>query len=144
MVTIWFTLFSATSFVVVVAAVLFSIFDLRVSSVVNLSLHGEQLSVFLSTCCLCFFGEKHTAITEESCFCTVNEKYSDPFVETMLELTFCRYPMRHGALDGVGKVAAELAAELAAVPAGVLSAGIAGEGVVELVGEGTFVLVFQV
>jgi len=52
--------------------------------------------------------------------------------------------MRHGALDGVGKVAAELAA----VPAGVLSAGIAGEGagegVVELAGEGTFVLVFQV
>ena len=74
----------------------------------------------------------------------MNEKYSDPFEETMVELTFCRYPMRHGALDGVGKVAAELAAELAAVPVGVLSAGIVGEAVVELAGEGTFVLVFQV
>lgn len=153
MVTIWFTLFSTTSFVVVVAAVLFSIFRYENLTSVSqassisvflftqmtsfslgrgtnfVSLHDEQLSAFLSTCCLCFFGEKHTAITEESCFCTVNEKYSDPFEETMVELTFCRYPMRHGALDGVGKVAA--------VPVGVLSARIAGEGVVELAGEGT-------
>ena len=48
------------------------------------------------------------------------------------------------SLHGVSKVAAELAAELAAVPVGVLSAGIVGEAVVELAGEGTFVLVFQV
>ena len=60
----------------------------------------------------------------------------------MLELSFCRYPMRHGAetVDSVGKVAAEGEA--------VLSAGIAAERVVELAAEGavvgTFVLVFQV
>lgn len=54
--------------------------------------------------------------------------------------------MRHGAetVDGVGKVAAEGAAELVAV----LSAGIAAERVVELAAEGavvgTFVLVLQV
>ena len=72
----------------------------------------------------------------------MNEKYSDPFEDIMLELTFCRYPMRHGAevVDGVGEVAAELVAELAAV----LSSGIAGERVVELAAalatEGAFVL----
>ena len=136
MVTIWFTLISVTSLVVVMAGVSFSIFrNEKLTSVSRassisvflftqitslslgwgtnfLSLHGEQLSALLSTCCLCFFGEKHTAFTEESCFCTVNEKYSDPFDEIMLELTFCRYPMRHGAeaVDGVGKVAAEGAA----------------------------------
>ena len=57
------------------------------------------------------------------------KKYSDPFEEIMLELTFCRYPMRHGAetVDGVGKVAAEGAAELAAELAAVLSAGISAE-----------------
>ena len=46
----------------------------------------------------------------------MNEKYSDPFEDIMLEFTFCRYPMRHGAevVDGVGEVAAEGAAELVA------------------------------
>ena len=64
----------------------------------------------------------------------------------MLELTFCRYPMRHGAetVDGVGKVAGDGVAELAAV----LSAGISAERVVEQAAEGavvgTFVLVFEV
>ena len=68
----------------------------------------------------------------------MNEKYSDPLEEIMFELSFCRYPMRHGAetIDSVGKGAA------------VLSAGIAAERVVELAAEGTvvgtFVLVFQV
>ena len=64
----------------------------------------------------------------------MNEKYSDPFEDIMLELTFCRYPMRHGAevVDGVGEVAAEGAAELVAELAAVLSSGIAGERVVEI------------
>ena len=80
----------------------------------------------------------------------MNEKYSDPFEDIMLEVTFCRYPMRHGAevVDGVGEVAAEgaaeLVAELVAELAAVLSPGIASERVVELAAalaaEGAFVL----
>ena len=64
----------------------------------------------------------------------MNEKYSDPLEEIIMELTFCRYPMRHGAetVDGVCKVAAEGAAEQVVE--------LAAEGAVE----GTFVLVFQV
>ena len=76
----------------------------------------------------------------------MNEKYSDPFEDIMLELTFCRYPMRHGAevVDGVGEVEAEGAAELVAELVAVLSSAIAGEQVVELAAalaaEGAFVL----
>ena len=95
------------------------------------------------------------AFTEESCFCTVNEKYSDPFEEIMLELTFCRYPMRHVSevVDGVGEVATEGAAEVvpelaaegpAKVAAKVVAAEEAAKVVVEGAVEGTFVLVFQV
>ena len=99
------------------------------------------------------------AFTEESCFCTVNEKYSDPFEEIMLELTFCRYPMRHvsevvdgvgevatkGAAEGAAEVAPELAAEGAAkVAAKEEAAEEAAEVAVEGAVEGTFVLVFQV
>ena len=79
----------------------------------------------------------------------MNGKYIDPFEEIIFEVTFCRYPMRHGAeaVDGVGKGAAEGAVKVVTEVVAVLSAAIAAEQVelgAEGAVEGTFVLVFQV
>ena len=68
----------------------------------------------------------------------MNGKYIDPFEEIIFEVTFCRYPMRHGAaaVDGVGKGAAEGAVKVVTGVVAVLSAAIAAEQVVELGAEG--------
>ena len=60
-------------------------------------------------------GKNHIASTEESCFWTVNVKYSDPLEEIVFLLTFWRYPIRHGdkVVGGVGDVAVEISPELA-------------------------------
>lgn len=113
MVTIWFTLISATIFVVVMAAVWFHCEKLTFvhrqspcfySPRWHLSCLDEGQFLWVCTVsrlqpcfelvCV-FFGEMHRALSEESCLCTMNEKYSDPFEQIILKLTFCRYPMRH-------------------------------------------------
>lgn len=64
-------------------------------------------------------SEKDIAFTKESCFWTVNPKYSGPFREIFFLLTFCRYSMTHGdeVVGGVGEVSVEGGTEGAAVEA---------------------------
>ena len=60
-------------------------------------MYCSRLSSLLSLCV--FFGAKQSALIARSFSCTTNEKYSDPFEDILVGLTFWRYPIRVGTED---------------------------------------------